>query len=150
MSGTTATDDRRQMFSKGTLGLLAGVMALSVVLVYFSNTAVTQQDAIDRGEPVAQRTITLHQVRAGEISVHDSETGNLIARFDGNKGGFVRGAMPALKRLRMVKRLPADAPYLLVRWQSGGVTLEDTAVGKRFYLHAFGKASAGVFANLLK
>ena len=55
----------------------------------------------------------------------------------------------AFVRMRQVAKVPLEAPYRLIRWESGQVSLSDTATGERIYLEAFGKDNVAAFAVLL-
>ncbi|MEO1067473.1 MAG: photosynthetic complex assembly protein PuhC, partial [Pseudomonadota bacterium] len=58
-------------------------------------------------------------------------------------------AMHAIKRERMVKRADPNAPLRIYLAEDGSYNLLDTATKRRFYLRAFGKDNAAVFARLL-
>ncbi|GAA0787206.1 phosphonoacetaldehyde hydrolase [Roseibium denhamense] len=144
------SQNSRPIFPKSFLLLVGALLIASVTIVVFNTSPGTHfQDRLALGEAVQEREIVISQKGMGVIDIFDAQTGAKIAVFNDKKGGFVRGAMPALKRLRLVNDVPQDEPYRLVQWESGGLTLEDTAVKKRFYLNAFGKDNAASFASLL-
>ncbi len=140
----------RPIFPKSFLILVAALLVSSVAIVVLNVAPGTHyQDRLALGKVMQQREIILMQEGMGIIDVLDAETGAKIAVFSDKKGGFVRGAMPALKRLRSINEVSQQEPYMLVQWESGGLTLEDIALNKRFYLNAFGKDNAASFAELL-
>lgn len=101
------------------------------------------------GEPAAIRDIRLARTGSGIVRVSDAATGDELAAYKAGEGGFVSGSVRGLERLRHVAQADADAPYRLIRWTSGAVSLSDTATGERIYLNAFGPDNAAAFARLL-
>jgi putative photosynthetic complex assembly protein len=55
----------------------------------------------------------------------------------------------ALTRIRQVAGTPLDQPYRIIKWESGAVSLSDTATGERIYLNAFGPDHAAAYEQLL-
>jgi hypothetical protein len=43
-----------------------------------------------------------------------------------------------------------NAPYRLILWEDGRLSLSDTATGQRYYLNAFGIDNARAFAALFR
>lgn len=101
------------------------------------------------GAPVAIRDIVLSRGDNDTVIVTDAATGRAIATYEKDKGGFVRGSLRAFERMRMVAKVAETAPYRLIKWQAGTVSLSDTATGERIYLEAFGKDNAAAFEALL-
>lgn len=129
----------------GTLGLL--VFAIGAVL--FGQTTghgVVRQDS---GRAMAVRDIVLGRAAGDVVTVTDGRTGQLIASYQADKGGFVRGSLRAFERMRQTSAVPLDTPHRLIRWESGHVSLSDTATGERITLEAFGRDNAAAFAALL-
>ena len=107
---------------------------------------VVRQEA---GRPIAIRDITITRAPDDRVVVTDISTGAVIAAYPADEGGFVRGSLRAFERMRDVAAAPKDAPYRLIRWETGRVSLSDTATGERIYLDAFGRDNAAAFAALL-
>ncbi|MBO6757552.1 MAG: phosphonoacetaldehyde hydrolase [Roseibium sp.] len=101
------------------------------------------------GAPVAIRDIQLVGGVGEEVQVIDARTDTVLAVFPVEEGGFVRGSLRALSRIRLQTDVVANAPYRLIRWQNGAVSLSDTVSGERIYLNAFGPDNAAAFAELL-
>ncbi|MTI44857.1 putative photosynthetic complex assembly protein [Roseibium hamelinense] len=101
------------------------------------------------GQPTAIRDIIITGSVSEPVYVYDARTGDLIQSFEVQDGGFVRGSLRALARLRLVKDADQEAPYRLIRWENGVVSLSDTVSGERIYLNAFGPDNAAAFAALL-
>ena len=104
---------------------------------------------VDSGSPVAVRDIVILRTAADEVIVRDAASGREVVRYAVEEGGFVRGSLRAFARMRQVAKVPLEAPYRLIRWESGQVSLSDTATGERIYLEAFGRDNAAAFAALL-
>jgi len=106
---------------------------------------------VETGEPIAVRDIVLQTTASGElVTVTDYASGEELAAYAENEGGFVRGAFRGLSRIRMVAEVPDTQPYRLIRWSSGAVSLSDTGTGERLYLDAFGRDNVAAFAQFLE
>lgn len=102
------------------------------------------------GQPLAIRDVVLSGTIDKQIDVIDAQTKAVIASYAGGEGGFVRGSMRALSRIRLVTDVASAEPYRIIRWQNGALTLSDTVSGERIYLDAFGPDNAAAFAKLLE
>lgn len=134
----------------------AGILTGAVLLLAFAAGAtvfgqVTGIGVIKHrtGSPVAIRDIVLSRGANDTVIVTDAATGSDIATYEKHAGGFVRGSLRAFERMRMVAKVSETAPYRLIKWQAGTVSLSDTATGERIYLEAFGKDNAAAFEALL-
>ncbi len=106
---------------------------------------------VEAGEPVAVRDILLLKSTTRDIvTVTDYATGDQLAAYAQNEGGFVRGAFRGLSRIRLVNEVPETQPFRLIRWSSGAVSLSDTGTGERLYLDAFGRDNVAAFAQFLE
>jgi putative photosynthetic complex assembly protein len=102
------------------------------------------------GEAVAVRDIVMVKDKAADVvKVQDFATGDELAAYAQNEGGFVRGAFRGLSRIRMVANVPETQPYRLIKWSSGAVSLSDTGTGERLYLDAYGRDNVAAFAQFL-
>lgn len=101
------------------------------------------------GAPIAMRDIAISRGENDTVIVTDAATGSEIAAYKKDMGGFVRGSLRAFERMRMVAKVSQTAPYRLIKWQAGTVSLSDTTTGERIYLEAFGQDNAAAFEALL-
>jgi putative photosynthetic complex assembly protein len=101
------------------------------------------------GQPQAIRDIVIAGEHDTEITISDARTGETILTLAPEEGGFVRGSLRALSRMRLMAETPEGLPYRLIRWENGSVSLSDTATGERLYLNAFGPDNAAAYAELL-
>ncbi|SDT96226.1 photosynthetic complex assembly protein PuhC [Stappia sp. ES.058] len=129
----------------GALGLVAFVFAA----VIFGQTTEIGTVRNEIGKPVDMRDILLAERSDGAIMVVDATTRAAITRLEPGQGGFAAGALPALKRIRLVEEAPQDLPYRVIRWDSGAVSVSDTATGERIYLNAFGSDIVAQFVGFL-
>lgn len=133
-------------------GILFGALALlvfaagAVVFGQATGIGVIKHRA---GSPVAIRDITITRSADDTVIVTDVRTGDQIAAYKKNTGGFVRGSLRAFERMRMVAKVSETAPYRIIKWQAGTVSLSDTATGERIYLEAFGKDNVAAYETLL-
>lgn len=126
-----------------------GLLAFAVSATVFGNyTGIgTVKDTF--GKPVDIRDIVITTLPNDLIQVTDAHTKQIVQTFEAGQGGFVRGSIRPLTRVRAATD-PANAePYRLIRWQNGAISLSDTVTGQRYYLNAFGKDNAAAFAALL-
>lgn len=141
---------------RGTNRFPRWILLSTATLLIFATAAVMfgQETGIgvvreEASRPVAIRDITITRAAGDRVMVTDATTGLVIADYPVDEGGFVRGSLRAFERMRDVAAAPKDAPYRLIRWESGRVSLSDTATGERIYLDAFGRDNAAAFAALL-
>ena len=78
----------------------------------------------------------------------DGETGQLLTTITGEQG-FFRGALRALARDRIARKIGPEQPFKLISRTDGRLTLFDPVSGQRVDLESFGPTNAGVFAQFL-
>jgi putative photosynthetic complex assembly protein len=84
------------------------------------------------------------------LKVLDVGTGQVIAAYPEGEGGFVRGSLRALRYERERRGLAFDgAPYRLVEWRNGRLTLDDPETGYHIELNAFGPNNVAAYRTLL-
>lgn len=140
---------RTNTFPKGILIGAVLLLVFAAGAVVFGQTTGIGVIKHRAGVPVAIRDIIITRSGADEVIVADARSGVRIAVFEKDTGGFVRGSLRAFERMRLVARVPEAAPYRIIRWEAGTVSLSDTATGERIYLEAFGKDNAAAFERLL-
>ncbi len=129
----------------GLLGLL-GFTATAVVVGQTTGLGLVKQQL---GEPLAVRDLVILRTANDRVVVQDATTSIEIASYGPEAGGFVRGSLRAFERMRQVAKVPLDAPYRLIKWEAGTVSLSDTGTGERIYLAAFGRDNVAAFEALL-
>jgi len=102
------------------------------------------------GAGAATREIAFRTAPTGELTVQDVGSQQVIATFPKGEGGFVRGSLRALKYEREHLGLAFEgAPYRLVEWRNGRLTLDDPETGYHIEVNAFGPANVAAYRALL-
>lgn len=140
---------RANAFPRRILLAAMGLIVFATGAIVFGQTTGIGVLRQKSGTPAAIRDVTIFRSAGDEVIVTDARTGNQIAAYTKNTGGFVRGSLRAFERMRMVANVSETVPYRIIKWQSGSVSLSDTATGERIYLDAFGKDNAAAFERLL-
>ncbi len=142
---------RTERFPRLPLYGAIGFVLFACAAVIFGQTTGIGTVRLSAGEPVAVRDIVMvADEDADLVTVTDLVTGERLAAYAPNEGGFVRGAFRGLSRTRFVAGVPAEQPYRLIRWSGGAVSLSDTGTGERLYLDAFGRDNVAAFAQFLE
>jgi putative photosynthetic complex assembly protein len=127
----------------------AALLIFSASAILFGQSTGMGLVQSEIGRPVAVRDVTIMRAPGDVVVVTDVASGGVIAAYPADTGGFVRGSLRAFERMREVAAAPQDAPYRIIKWDTGRVSLSDTATGQRIYLEAFGRDNAAAFAALL-
>ena len=99
--------------------------------------------------PQAIRDLTFVTDPDEVLTVRDARSGDIVAVYQPEEGGFVRGSQRGIGRDRKLLGIAADEPYRLILWDDGRLTISDTKTGQRFPLDAFGPTNSAAFARLL-
>lgn len=143
--------DRRERFPAVPLYAALGFVAFAFCAVLFGQITGLGTVRMEIGEAVAVRDIVMVKDKTADlVKVQDFATGDELAAYAQNEGGFVRGAFRGLSRIRMVANVPETQPYRLIKWSSGAVSLSDTGTGERLYLDAYGRDNVAAFAQFLE
>ncbi len=97
---------------------------------------------------VSQRLLRFEDSTGGGVAVIDGETGKLLTTVTGEQG-FFRGALRALARDRIARKIGSEQPFKLISRTDGRLTLFDPVSGQRIDLESFGPTNAAVFAQFL-
>ncbi|MFN3459493.1 MAG: photosynthetic complex assembly protein PuhC [Oceanibaculum sp.] len=143
------TGRKPNLFPTKILAAAIALLVFTAGAVLFGQLTGIGTVRVESGSPVAVRDIVILRTAADEVIVRDAASGREVVRYAVDEGGFVRGSLRAFARMRQVAKVPLEAPYRLIRWESGQVSLSDTATGERIYLEAFGRDNAAAFAALL-
>ncbi|MDO9503534.1 photosynthetic complex assembly protein PuhC [Falsiroseomonas sp.] len=124
--------------------MIAGVLALVLASPFLPS-------ARDGVVPVAlaQRDLFFSDRGDGGVVVSDSRDGRQVAVLEPGEGGFVRGTVRGLVRERKREDIGSAIPFRLTAWQTGQITLEDQATGRKLDLTGFGQTNAGAFVRFL-
>jgi putative photosynthetic complex assembly protein len=84
----------------------------------------------------------------GSVLVRNAKDGAIIYTIAPGTNGFMRATLRGLAQERKRSDIGDSAPFLLVHWDDGRMTLEDATTGRRVALEAFGPTNAQAFAQL--
>ncbi|MEM5471727.1 photosynthetic complex assembly protein PuhC [Hoeflea sp. AS60] len=136
-------------FPRMPLVLGLGLIGFSISAVLFGMKTGIGTVINVYGQPEQIRDIRIVGTHDTAITIYDAQTGEAITTLAPEQGGFVRGSLRALSRMRLMDDTPQGLPYRLIKWENGSVSLSDTATGERLYLNAFGPDNAAAYAELL-
>ncbi len=129
----------------GAAVLIAITFALAISARIFGWGHVPEPQS----RPQAQRTLRFDDAQDGGIRVYDAKTDSLVLTLPAGYNGFVRGALRAMARKRMLGHVPKSAPFVLTLWVDGRLTLDDPATKDKIEVSSFGPVQIESFAQLL-
>lgn len=132
-------------------GVLLGLAALVLFALLAAAVARTMGPPAARvPEAEADVRLVLHfrDLPDGSLAVVDATDGAELAVLEPGTGGFVRGLMRAMARMRKQQGIGAEAPFELASQVDGRLVLEDPATGNRIALDAFGPSNVAAFSSL--
>ena len=131
--------------------LLAGAGTLAAIALIAA--AVGRKQALaspaETAPPLVSRALLFEDAADGAVLVKEAGTQVLVARIAVGEGGFVRGTLRSLARVRTRQGIGAEIPFTLSRTADGRIALDDSATGSHVDLTAFGPTNAASFARLL-
>jgi putative photosynthetic complex assembly protein len=139
----------REMVPLMLVRAMFGLMAASLILVFAAR--LTDRPLVGvpvRAPVVAEATVFLEGDRNGEVTVRDV-AGNVVARSNEDKNGFIGVLWRAMARERMLQGLPDDAPVRAVRRGDGTIAVVDTASDWSVELVGYGPDNIAAFAKLI-
>jgi putative photosynthetic complex assembly protein len=140
---------RRGSFPRLPLYSAFALVAFAFGTILFSQATGIGSMITDPGQPLDMIDLTISQADGDHVRVSDANSGKVLAEYGPADGGFVRGSMRALARMRMTADVDANEPYRVIKWSSGAVSLSDTRTGQRIYLNAFGPDQVAAFEKFL-
>ena len=149
IAGRKILRPRRESFPRLPLYTAFALIGFAVAAIIFGQATGIGTMLTDPGTPIDIVDLNLTQEADDRILVAETNSGRTLADFGPDEGGFIRGSMRALARMRMVADAEMDAPYRLIKWSSGALSLSDTATGQRIYLNAFGPDQVAAFERFL-
>ncbi|HSG87986.1 MAG TPA: photosynthetic complex assembly protein PuhC [Pseudomonadales bacterium] len=131
-------------------GMLIGAAVLLTVTVVGSAWARwSGTGAVDLPDVamVQMRELRFEDRADGAVVVFEAD--QQVDVFEAGTGGFVRGVLRALARTRMLGSVGSEAPFQLVHWADGRLTLIDPVTDERVEINAFGPDNFEPFARLM-
>ncbi len=131
--------------------LAAGALILmTIVAVGLVQLSKPDLDRTAGQTPQTIYELSFKDIGSDRLAVIDTGRGDTIAIVEPGRDGLVRGALRGLNRARERRGLPVDAPYQLVIWDNGRMTLSDLETKRHIPLDSFGPANTGALAALLR
>jgi putative photosynthetic complex assembly protein len=100
--------------------------------------------------PAQERMLLFADRADGAVVVSDAVSGAEVKIIGYGKGGFFRATMRRLAKARAARGKGAEAPFRLVRWENGALSLIDPETGQQAELIGFGNDHSSMFAEMLE
>jgi putative photosynthetic complex assembly protein len=97
-----------------------------------------------------ERLLYFEDQTDGTVLISDAGTGQALKTIAFGEGGFVRATMRRLVKARRAAGMGSAAPFRLVRWDNGALSLIDPATGKQAEIYGYGADHVRAFAELLQ
>jgi len=126
------------------------VMVLLVLIAVsaFQFSGLQKSAVPPNAKITAEAEISITTDQTGAVQVFNA-AGQIIADWDGDKGGFVSGVARVIERERMKIGAPQDAP-MIIRWRENNrLSVFDPQTEWQADLMGFGADNARAFATLL-
>lgn len=128
------------------VGLVAGCIVVGLTVGKLPKVDLTDVAA----RPTMMRDLSFADRADGSIAVLDAPSQRVIDVLEPGDDGFVRGVVRALARERRRLELGTEAPFRMVAWSDGRLSLEDTLTGHRAeLLGTFGETNTESALRLL-
>lgn len=147
MTTTVMHAAKPDTFPRWVLWATACLLAFTLISVALIRITGNGPDQL-AAATVSERLLRFEDRPNGSVAVIDGVTGQLLTTMTGEQG-FLRGAIRALARDRIARKIGAEQPFKLISRTDGRLTLFDPVSGQRVDLESFGPANAAVFAPFL-
>lgn len=134
-------------FPRWVLWSVAGLLAFTIGAVALVRITGNGPDQL-AAATITERLLRFEDSAGGGVAVIDGETGQLLTTVTGEQG-FFRGALRALARDRIARKIGSEQPFKLISRTDGRLTLFDPVSGQRVDLESFGPTNAAVFVPFL-
>jgi putative photosynthetic complex assembly protein len=147
--------DRKQSVAAGQqqarlmIKIIASVACLALALASLARFTGIGAERIDHGNAVATYPVTIMVDAKDAVAMKSIDTGQVIVGFDKGHGGFLRNTIRAFDLKRHQMNIEPQAPYIVTRWESGRITLNDPATGHQVPVDSFGPMVTKMFAPLV-
>jgi putative photosynthetic complex assembly protein len=131
--------------------ILAGAAAL--VAFALAATSIGRITGVGRLEMPQERVVETLALRFedrddGAVLVRDAQDGRTVYTVAPGTNGFIRATVRGLVQERKRSGIGAETPFTLTHWSDGTISLEDSTIGRRVALDAFGPTNAEAFAQI--
>ena len=144
MTSPAAVHDNFPRWALWATALLLVSVISAVALVRITGNGPDQLAAAT----ISERLLRFEDSPGGGVAVIDGETGKLLTTMRGEQG-FFRGALRALTRDRIARKIGSEQPFKLIARTDGRLILFDPMSGQRIDLDSFGPTNAAIFVPFL-
>ena len=106
-------------------------------------------ERVVNGSVVASYPVTMMLEADDSVTLKSALTGAVIVGFDSGRGGFLRNTIRAFGLKRNQMKIAPQTPFMVTRWESGRITLNDPATNHQVPVDAFGPMVTKMFAPLV-
>jgi putative photosynthetic complex assembly protein len=136
------------------VGLLVGATFLSTGSVALGLMDRPTPPSVVRAEQgvqqVAVRTLVFTDREDGALVISEPGAPQAVEVLQpGSSEGFIRGVIRSMSRERRMRGVGPEAPYQLILWADGRLSLLDEATGRAVELDSFGADNRATFRALL-
>ncbi|TVQ35442.1 MAG: hypothetical protein EA356_07715 [Geminicoccaceae bacterium] len=131
--------------------VIATLLLIGCVAVGFGVGQLPKVELTDTtARPLMMRDLHFEDRADGGITVREFGNDRIVQEIDPGDGTFVRGVLRAVARERKRTELGSEAPFRMIGWSDGRVSLEDLVTGHRAELiGAFGRDNTAAIVALL-
>ncbi len=131
------------------LKIILAVACCGLALASLGKFTGIGAERVLNGAVVATYNVSMMVEADDAVALRSVETGQIIVGFDKGHGGFLRGAIRAFGLKRNQMKIAPAAPFVVTRWESGRITLNDPATNHQVPVDAFGPMVTKMFAPLV-
>ncbi len=151
------SDFHTEKFPKGALYAAAGLIGISLVLVFSVRSGfiegrptTPELRAENQIAKIKEKRLTFADREDGALVIADAATGvPTVILEPGSNTGFIRGVMRGLMRERRLKETARDGSVTITEWADGALTLTDNETGRIIELGSFGPDNRRAFDAVL-
>ncbi|MEO1293327.1 MAG: photosynthetic complex assembly protein PuhC [Pseudomonadota bacterium] len=98
---------------------------------------------------IAEKTLAFDDLGDGQVVVTSGVDNSQVALLTEDNSGFVRNVLRGFGHDRRLQKVPASAPYRVVRFDHRRMMMIDPATGMTATLHGHGQRNMATFATLV-
>jgi putative photosynthetic complex assembly protein len=138
-----------QRQAKLMIKIILAVACFGLVLASLGKFTGIGAERVVNGAVVANYPVTMMVEADDAVALRSVETGQIVVAFDKGHGGFLRSAIRAFGLKRNQMKIAPASPFMVTRWESGRVTLNDPSTGHQVPVDSFGPMVTKMFAPLV-
>jgi putative photosynthetic complex assembly protein len=154
-SSTVQASDFKQSVASGQrqarvmLKIILTVACFGLVLASLGKFTGIGAAKVVNGAVVASYPVTMMVEADNAVALRSVETGKIIVSFDKGRGGFLRSSIRAFGLKRNQMKIAPATPFVVTRWESGRITLNDPSTSHQVPVDSFGPTVTKMFAPLV-